>query len=318
MDTIDDLASLKTTTPRLIFAAPWGCGHTAVGPKPKPGPPPDSSLGGSDYVGQHDPRLGNAVNGAQSTYEGAIVTTLLDRDLVSAILPAGLELAAPSAGPIATHPVLYLLGRQNDPLGLQNGTPQRIPTARPYTELILLIPFTVRSGGSSRWHSYAARMYLDNDGAIVIGNGIYAYSKERGDFDVFGDTTEVRWQDNTVFSAEVTDDGNWMAASAAAAPGGLPGFAEAMAIFDMPIVGHNVLLGFVCSYFEWDVTNAQVAAATSSHCFLQEFRAGMQGWVDLGFLENAENGAFKVRNVQWRLSCELPLQPANQPPMCMF
>ena len=295
---VDDKEALRAKA-RARFAAAGLCGDPSKSNPATPGP--SGALSSAPFAIDFDPRAVGARNGAQSMYQGTLAATLLDCDLVSAILPAAMDLA-PLFDPAQTptqHPVLYLLGRQEDPLGLLNGATVTIPGAVPYNELILLIPFAVRKGGASRWHSFAARMYLDESVAIGIGDGLYAYSKEWGDFDWFGDLAEIRSVGITIFEAEVTELGGWMSAANAAMA--LPGFLDATRILEMPIVGYNRLRGYVRSFFEWDYTLAEVAPARSLHRFHREFVPGMQPWVALGYLASAENAAFKLRNVRWRL-----------------
>jgi hypothetical protein len=286
------------------FAATGLCGTPTPPPKgPVPPLPASGTLSDAHYQGGFDPREYDAVDGAQSQYSGTVFAASLDRQLVSAVLPPLVRLAAPIDPVRLRHPVLLMFGLQDEPRGLVGGVPQVIPSARPYYELILLVPFVVRLG-KNRWHSYSARMYLDYLPPIEIGNGFYAYSKALGEFEAFGTVTETRCEGNTVFETDISTSGAWL--NAAQAQAQWPSFAYVQRLLEMPIVGHNSLLGYVHSYFEWDYGNAQIAAASSTFRFCQEFRAGMQPWVDLNLLAAASDAAFSVRNVRWRLSTRRP------------
>ena len=281
------------------FAAAGLCGA----PAPPQRGQPDHALDGLQFHGDFE-RGPLVTDGAQATYEGVLVANLLDRALVEQILPPTIGLARP-VNPLQTlHPIVYLLGRQSDTCLLNNG--HLTPAGKPYNELILLVPYVVHAGVEDRWHNFAARMYLDDAAATLIGDFGYAYAKEIGEFTLFGAEAEVGMNGNVVLQNDVTEASAWMDEAQAKAM--LPGFADARQILDMPIIGVSNICGRVRSYFEWDCSNAQIAAADSVHRFDQAFRPGMQPWVDLGFLANAPHAAFKLRKVCWRLSTTLPDQ----------
>ena len=209
------------------------------------------------------------------------------------------------------------MGRQNEPRLLNNGDPQIIPGAKPYHELILLVPYTVHRD-RDRWHSYAARLYLDDIGATLIGDLAYAYAKLLGEFDLTETSVAVRTGGNTVFEIESDvgsdeDDGSagvadqWL--SDAQAQAQLPGYVDVRTILKMPIVGYSTLLGYRRSYFEWDYPNeARIAQTRCVFRVNQEMRPGMRPWVDLGYQPSAPQAAFKVSQVRWRLSTKFPRQ----------
>ena len=294
------------------FAAAGLCG---AGPLSKP--MPLGALSRTRYKCDFDRCFPPALNGAQATYDGTLAATLLSRDLVGAILPPLARLAEPTDTAWKLHPVLCLMGRQNDPRELRNGQPVTIPLAKPYNELIVLIPYVVGLG-KDRWHSFAARMYLDDLGATLIGDIAYAYAKLLGEFDLTESSAQVLADGDTVFEIDSgaqdddDDDGtsaaadNWM--NDAQAQLQLPGYLDMRQILEMPIVGYSGLYGYRRSYFEWDYTSAQITAAQCLLRFCRPLRAGMQAWCELGFLQNAPQAAFKVRKVRWRLSTKFPAQ----------
>jgi hypothetical protein len=131
--------------------------------------------GPGDYAGSFDARMHDAVEGAQSTFDGSIVVTLLERSLVQQVLPDGFHLSARTDGG-GEHPVIHLVGHQRDHNGLHNGSPYKL-LDNDYSEMILLVPFVLRGSGT-KLHTFVVRMYLDDVGAIQIGNWIYGYAKE--------------------------------------------------------------------------------------------------------------------------------------------
>jgi hypothetical protein len=289
-----------------LATALFGLGGCFPGAKP-PSQPIDTGspfLGPKDFVGGYSPRSGDAQDGGQATYAGALVVTMLDRTLVEQVLPAGLRLATPIAGS-TRHPVIYLMGTQAAPQVLTGGVPHPVPSMPPYREMILLVPFVVGVPGVDRWHNYAVRMYLDYPGPVVIGDVIYAYGKQLASFDQTGALPDVNTQVyfppyiTRYFASDIRSTGPWRSAAVAAAS--LPRWPDLQEVFAMPVVGWDTLR-FVCSYWEWEYTNAEVAPVTSSHRFVESFRAGMANWVTLGPLANAPDGAVALRGLRWRLA----------------
>lgn len=307
--TVADLDTLRAAA-AARFAAAGLCG---AGPLSRP--PPSGALLPDRYLGRFDKCGTPALNGAQATYDGTLATALLDRELVSAILPPLARLAEPQQATWTLHPVLCLMGRQNEPRELRNGNAVTIPFAKPYNELIVLIPYVV-CVGQDRWHNFSARMYLDDLGATIIGNLDYAYAKLLGEFELTETSAQIISDGDTVFEIDSTtqfDDDesslpadNWMSDDYAQTS--LLGYRDMRQILEMPIVGYSGLYGYRRSYFEWDYGNAQVSAAQCQLRFCRPLRTGMRRWCDLGFLQSAPLAAFKVRNVRWRLSLQFPAQ----------
>jgi len=268
--------------------------------------------GSGQFDGSYDPRASDAQEGGQSTYNGSIAVTLLDRFLVQSALPGDFRLAERNDGG-TTHPVIHLVGHQRDLMLLKGGVPH--PAGAPdYQEMILLIPF-VNRGSGSKWHTFALRMFLDQAPEVAIGNITFAYAK------VLGQLAEIGLPDDLttritvllrVFEGNLRRTGPWRTLDNARMT--LPPWKDLQEIFKMPVVGADVALDVVvrtvCSYWEWDYTNAEVAPATSRHQFLQTLRDGMDGWVQLGPLSSDPNGTFAIRGLRWRL--------AAQPPACSF
>jgi hypothetical protein len=290
-----------------LLACLGGC-FPVVKPPLQPTAPSGPFLGPDDFLGGYSPRTRDARNGAQATYAGVLVVTMMDRALVEQVLPVGLRLATPKS--VSTqHPVIYLAGIQGDPLLLVDGATQASGAA-PYHELILLIPFVVREGRNDKWHNYAVRMYLDELGPVVIGDLAYGYGKELASFALTGalpsgNTKVFDLLHTLYFTSDIASTAPWQSAASATAA---PRWPDLQKIFEMPVLGAVVPGFFVCSYFEWGYANTEVAPVSSTHQYLQPFRLGMgmENWVKLGPLTNALNGAVAMRGLRWRLSLDLP------------
>jgi hypothetical protein len=261
-------------------------------------------LGPADFAGSFTPRTGNAVNGLQSTYGGFIVVSMMDRTVVEKALPAGVKLASPLAGS-SQHPVIHLIGDQREPSVLIAGVATPIVTARDYREMILLVPFAV-NGTGTRWHNHVVRMFLDDISAVAGGNTAYGYAKELARVVATATTSGTRNEATDLFGgphfvSEVQVTGAYLPSGTAA--GTMPRWKDLQTVLEMPVLGFNT--GFVCSYWEWDFSNAEVAPAATSFQFFRAFLPTMQDWVNLGALRGAQDGAVSVTKIRWRLAAPL-------------
>lgn len=274
-----------------------------------------SPVSAASFAGTYLAATSLVRKGAQSTYDGSIAVTLLPRADASQVLPSNLTLAPRTDG-ATVHPVVHLIGNQRDPMILEYGIP--FPALDPgYQEVILLVPFVVSPPGT-RWHSFVVRMYLNDVGAIVIGNSVYAYAKEfatvpqsRSGEDL---TTNIRplLQGDVFMSDPLSETGPW--SSASSPPASIPNWDDFQRLFAMPLVGvgPDPITGVtrtVCSYWEWDYANAEIAPATSTHTFLKQFRSNMSTWINQVF-SSPLDGAIKIRRLRWRL--------ADPPAACQF
>jgi hypothetical protein len=291
----------------LLFGAALVMG-TIAGCVGNPGPITVTNVpfpGPSGFQGSFVPAPGPVVNGGQADYSGTIVVTMLDRNLVNRILPAGASLA-PTTTPSSMHPVIYLIGYQGHLSGVTNGQPY--PTALAgYREMSLVIPFVVLNGGTS-WHNYAVRMYLPLGAPVEIlgGNACCGYHKVPAllDYQEAGSVLNHHVQTLDLlprFTDTVTLQGPDVPAGQAGST--VPRLADVQTIFEMPILGSRLDSSgnFMCTYWDWNFLHTEVAPATSAFQFLNPFTSGMQGWTNLGTLTNAANGAVRIRHLQWRI-----------------
>jgi hypothetical protein len=211
-----------------------------------------------------------------------------------------------------------LIGEQGDLMYLEDGVavPALIPA---YREMSLLVSFVVLAQNATwptaKWHNFAVRMYLENLAAVEAGNTYYAYQKRLAALPESHAPKIVNWKvwpwplvQGDVFMSTVDRTGPWSSPANAS----IPDLADVQTLFTMPLVGADLDptggIRTICSYWEWDYTNAEVAEATSDHKFLQQFCPGMGGWI--GLPTGPPGPAIAIRGLRWRL--------AFPPPACQF
>jgi hypothetical protein len=184
---------------------------------------------------------------------------------------------------------------------------QPIPVGPGYREMGLLIPFVVRNNGTD-WHNYVVRMYLPPNTPVetVGGNVCCGYHKVPAflNYQKTGAVSNHNVQTldllSTLFTDTISLQGPYVGAEQAG--GAVPRLADLETIFQMPILGSPDSSGnFICTYWDWNFSHAEVAPAASAFQFVNPFTSGMQGWTTLGTLTNAANGAVKIRHLRWRL-----------------
>ena len=276
----------------VTIAAAAGCAFAQSPPPASTSPFP----GPKDFQGGFVPAPGPVVNGLQADYSGTLVVLMLDRNLVQSVLPQGASLA-PTKTPSTQHPVIYLIGTQNNPLGVQNGQPTPIPGAMTYKEMSLLVPFVVLNNGAN-WHNLVVRMFLDNGVAVWGGNACCAYQKFPAMLDY---QNQGNQSTHTISLLGTTLFQDQEALNSAFVPpwnvGRPPRFPALRKIFEMPILGYQSFFGYtqyLCTYWEWNFNNAQIASASSQFQFTTPSAPGIQGWTALGSLTNAPNGAVAI------------------------
>ena len=227
----------------LLFGAALVMG-TIAGCVGNPGPITVTNVpfpGPSGFQGSFVPAPGPVMNGGQADYSGTAVVTMLDRNLVNSVLPAGASLA-PTTTPSSMHPVIYLIGHQGHLSGVTNGQPY--PTALAgYREMSLLIPFVFLNGGTD-WHNYVVRMYIPPDAPIEIlgGNVCCGYHKIPAllDYQETGSVLNHHVQTLDLlprFTDTITLQGPYVSAGQAGAT--VPRLADLQTIFKMPILGSS-------------------------------------------------------------------------------
>jgi hypothetical protein len=267
-------------------------------------------LDANDFEGRYSKRWPVHIYfGGQSSYNGRIVFSNLERDVVEKVLPPDLRLAENMSNQPnlkILHPIALLFGQQADTRWIFPFLAPRVGEA--YNELILIIPF-VQKTNHTRWHNYVVRMYLDDIGAEILGNLFYGYQKKRANFKEIDSNAsaifEVIREELNIFKATVTVPPE-QALSHRAAVRDLPNYQDAMEIFKMPVLGKLTLYPtkpYVCSYFVWGLRSADVKPIDSQNEFLQPFTQSVNEWVDWlnRNISSVEEGAFEIRNLKWRL-----------------
>ena len=227
----------------------------------------------------------------ESSYDGTIVFTGLQRDIVEDVLPDDLVLGENNISS-DFHPILLITGVQTSGFA---GLPT-IPIKFSYDEQILIIPF-VRHVNGEFWHNYVVRMYLNSDVAVMGGILIWGYPKEKAEFDT---ASELKIYEGGVelFSSQITRSNGWRSHSEARLE--FENFKEMEEILRMPIMGEGIFSwDFTCSYFEWTFPYGEIQEIDMDYEFVNSFAPGMGAW--LGEHTNIVEGAWRVENMRWKL-----------------
>ena len=268
-------------------------------------PNPTPFLRVTDFKGSWTPGPSTMpFDGGQSTFDGDVIFLNMDRTIVEEALPPGLSLAPNTVAPLR-HPVLVMLAHHASMRWILPGP--GIPYPGDYQELILVVPF-VQGKGGTQFHNYVVRMYLDDELAIAIGNMYYGYGKKRSDIVRSSSTQPVRDFSASrrkcgLFAARCQSTGTWR--SVALAKTTIPILSDMQSILAMPIVGRwdgSPYKPFVCSYWQWDYTNAELRPIQSTQKFIAPFADQMQHWVDMGSVPSVTAGAVGIRDLVWRMA----------------
>jgi len=278
---------------------------------PAPESPP-RPLEQANFSGTYVP--GDPVrNGGQATYDGHVFTVMLPTADVASVLPSGFELA-PRKISAADHPVVCMLGFQRACKFVVFGQP--LPSGQgDYEELIVIVPYVVRSGGQGLWHNFAVRMFLSEPAPVFVGDVIYEYSKGLGRFvQTAGGELVIEDQGPDVFECRVQPTSAPVPAAQA-----MPGFDDFMQLMKMPILGIEYpplqlppplppLPPTQCSYFEWEGSAASVGEIDGAVRFSSEFRPGMASWIKQApnWTGARADSSFGVSGIRWRLA-DLPV-----------
>ncbi|MFQ5526963.1 MAG: hypothetical protein ACE5GX_11980 [Thermoanaerobaculia bacterium] len=275
-------------------------------------PKADEFLGPADFSGQPIPPPASSSSVGQTTFNGVLTFTNVDRTMVAKLLPPGYSLAKNLSFWLKTkHPVALLFGDQTDGRQFVAGQPVPVlPADRVhYSETILAIPF-VQKTNDVGWHTYIVRMYLDNQIA-VNGGALYGYKKKFTCLDWTGKKVEI-WRQSAVcpptylgskqelLTGDFRFTGVWLDGSAAMSQ--LANFDDMFAIWTTRILGRTAIGTSVCSYFEWDLANARVSRAKTSYELPTPPTSKMTAWPGLGDLDSVKLGAVAVRGLRWRLA----------------
>jgi len=295
----------------VLLAILWKMIDEPPPPLPIPDPPVacgNQFLGTDDFSGSWTPQnVTSYALGASSEFNGTILLANVDSDLVEAILPVNWSLAKPLDSAESCHPVLILYGEQSNLKVIIGNSGNSPGGADPYTEMMLLIPFTQRDLAGPLWHTAVIKMYLNNATAIVIGNSTYAYAKESATFTDTGSVFTVYPGFVAAFEATSSSPGSWQDFSVS----NLPNLGQITDILGMPLVGiekYQWAVGGeldVCSYFDMVYVNdgieARVRSVHTQHDYFSNFVPAMANWIGLPPLSNSTDGAIEIENMGWKL-----------------
>jgi len=253
---------------------------------------PPSDFSGDD---NHRPVAPIKLGGGQATYNGQIVFANMSRKKAEMLLPAlKLTLAANTGAHPDVHPVFHLHGMQTQTDWIING--QQQPVGSDYGEFMLLIPF-VQIDGGPQWYNFAARMYLNDPGAVLLGL-YFGYRKILALVDMHPSTFDANlfdpanpFQPKPLFHSEHHPN---LSATAQQ----LPNWPDMQWILSMPILGINEgTVQKLGSYFRLDFTNASVSPVDCSHSYKPAFAPSIQ----MGSMTKVKDGAVDVAGVVWQI-----------------
>src|SRR5262249_49482129 len=275
-----------------------GCQPALRGPSP-PGTSTADFLGPDDFVGDYRPRGCNAAFGAEAIYHGRVIAINIPDNVASKVLPSGFHLAANPVSSPDQHPILLFLGHQTHTKYVFPGWSP--PVGNDYTEVIVVVPF-VQKDGSSHWHNYVARIYLDDLPALYVGNLYYGMMKEEANFTETTTTLDVYRNGVHWFQASFSSTATWT--PSAVATTSLPNYRALLTMLEMPVQGTLTYLGGqpVCSYFEWNCDDVQVRPISSQVRFLEPLQTGVTSWPALGTVSGVSDGAWELQGLRWRMA----------------
>ena len=244
-----------------------------------------------------------ASSGGESTYNGVIAFSNVDRNVVTNVLPPYWELATPKSSQ-PCHPILILFGRQTH-LGVFPAFLALFAGGSPppdYTEVMVLIPFVHRQNRMNM-HTFVVRMFLENAKAVEIGNKFYGYAKQQATFyDMPPELGAIPLGQTTIsMITTVASTGAWVPYG----PAALPNLDTVTEILEMPLIGIKLdddgKSVEQCSYFELNYGGSNVRSVTVDQQYLQSVANGTAAWPSLGKIHSVIDGAVEVSGVDWKI-----------------
>lgn len=273
-------------------------------------PQTEDFLDAGNFTGSSSTPITDSLYKGQADYNGHLVFANLPRTVVDDVLPSDLQLATNGSDAMQdVHPIILLYGDQLNGTYLFPGLLPPMSIGTSYNELIILIPFVVRQGGT-KWHNYVVRMYLDNNAAVLAGNMYYGYFKEMAAFvETSSSATladlDVTRSASSVFkwTVDLSASGSFTPSETASTT--LANYQHALDIMRMPLLGTIDLVftdAYVCSFWDWDVTNLEARPIEVTSQFVQPPRSGTSSWVSQGAIVSSGTFAFQLRGLVWRLA----------------
>ncbi len=226
---------------------------------------------------------------AQADFDGVIVFTSWERDVLAHALPAGWRLGHNASAHPELHPLVFIFGIQSRTALLwgRYGVPRDVA----FGEMLVAIPFVVHERGS-HLHVHVVRAYSADPVSTWSGSINYGLAKYPADAEWFGRTFTVTARGGPMlFHATVDAGDEWRAET-------LPELAAACESFLLPVVGVRVDGSLVSSYFDWDFSRAFVRRARAVGSIDAPLARGLQPRVCHG----SDAGTFEIRGMRWRVT----------------
>jgi hypothetical protein len=231
----------------------------------------------------------------RGTYTSHTFTFALDSAAVAAMLPPGLALAAQTITPPGTHPVLLMMGKQQDVH--VEWSVLRGPGVT-YDELFLGIPFVnrvTREGKCPGPFMFAPLLYVDRFLPFVMG---YFWGFAKQDVTIVADAMHFAVRDSRgpLLTAEFAAQGSW------GPPSSFPNFQAYPSIFQQTGIGRTLLGFYVCFVFRHNsIEQAEVRSAATTVEILRAFVPGLAaGTYRSQGIASEPLGSFQMTN-SWTL-----------------
>ena len=231
----------------------------------------------------------------RGTYTSHVLTFTLQLDAITAMLPPGLEPAQQTITPPGTHPVLLMMGRQQDvhaELGALRGP------GVSYDELFFGVPFVNRvtqAGKRLGPFMFGPVLYVDRLLPFIMGY-FWGFAKEDVTIVADGLNYEVRDSRGPILMAEFAAQGSW------GPPSSFPNFQVYPPMFQQSGIGRTLLGFYLCFAFQHNsIEQAQIRSAGSTLEIFRPFVKGMDpGTYRSPGIESLPFGAFQMTN-SWTL-----------------
>jgi len=226
---------------------------------------------------------------ARARFHGHIILMHWQRAEVERVLPAELALATNNSSTPDLHPVIFFFGALADTATIFAGI--TVPAVFTWTEFVAAIPFVTHRRGRYL-HTYIPRIYSSYFPPLWHGNAHFGFSKQMA---------SMRWH-GPMFVLTSEDEVLLVHAVIESTPTcNLSHFDTMREVFALPIVGRKATGEYVCSYFDWNFSDALVRPADSWISIDAPLVDGLTPRV----CYDVDAGTFDVRGMLWQLSWPL-------------
>jgi hypothetical protein len=230
-------------------------------------------------------------------FSGCLFATHQPRGAITALLPAGVRVAATASDCAPdSHPLVFLFGQQSEGTILFGG--MSYPLGVRYTEFGVMIPF-VAHGDGRHLHTYVARMYSSDFPPVHDGNVHYGFGKAQAEITWHGPIATLTTPEGALLChATVEPLGAWQRAHAATTD-----LAWIQAAFTLPILGRKASGRYVRSHFRLGFRDALLRPVRCAMAIEMPLIDGMAAQRYF----SAPGEAVEVQGMLWHLSWPTPL-----------